>query len=125
MEIYRGNTAPQAEKPDGTRITYHLFPEYEVHYNEIPPGTVQVWHHHEQIEEAILITEGALEARWKDEDQREQRAILEKGDLVRTGITPHTFANTSQALVKFVAFKLVLNGVDHRNLLKTDKVIDH
>ncbi len=124
MEILRRANAQHTDKPDGTKIDYYLFPEYEIHYNEIPSGTTQVWHHHEKIEETLLILDGELEARWKDENSQEQKTLVRKGDLIRTGNTPHTFANTSSASVSFVVFKLVLSGVSHQDIFKNDKIID-
>lgn len=124
MEIFRGEKAIHVEKPEGTRINYYLFPEYEIHYNEVPPGTVQAWHHHERIEETLLMLDGELEVRWRNDRLEEQTTLLKKGDLVRTGSTPHTFANLSENLVKFVVFKLMLSGTNHHELFKSDRVTD-
>lgn len=124
MEITRSEKAIRANKPDGTIVDYYLFPEYEIHYNQVPPRTMQVWHHHKQIEETLLILDGELEAHWRDDGAKEHMALLKKGDLIRTGNMSHTFINSSEGLVKFVAFKLVLSGVNHHELLKSDKVID-
>ena len=124
MEIIRSEKAIHVEKSDGTRIDYYLFPEYEIHYNEVPPGIIQVWHHHEQIEETLLILDGELEARWRKNGDKEQTTVLKKGDLVRMGNTPHTFTNLSGSLVRFVVFKSVPSGANQHELLKRDKVID-
>ena len=124
MKIFRSAQAIHAEKPDGTRIKYYLFPEYEIHYNEIPPGTVQVLHHHEQIEETLLILNGELEVLWRNDKMEEQTATLRKGDVIRTEKTPHTFANKSADVVSFAVFKFVPSGINRRELLKRDKIID-
>ncbi len=124
MEIFRGESAKHAIKPEGTKVDYYIFPEYEIHYNEVPPGTKQIWHHHKQIEETVLILDGELEAYWKDDDNKKQHTTITKGDLVRVENTPHTFANLSQASAKFVVFRLVLTGSNHSGLIKADKYID-
>lgn len=124
MEIFRAENAIHSKKPDGTILDYYLFPEYEIHYNEVPPGTIQIWHHHEQIEETVLMLDGELEVRWRDEGVEEQKTELKKGDLIRTGNVSHTFANLSGDLAKFIVFKLVLSGTNHHELLKRDKVVD-
>ena len=123
MEIIRRSQAIHIDKSEGTSVDYYLFPEYEIHYNEVPPGTVQVWHHHQVIEETLLMIQGTLEARWK-EDGQEKTATLQPGDLVRVEDTPHTFANVSENLVTFVIFRLILQGVDQQARIKNDKHLD-
>ncbi len=123
MKIYHPKDALNVSKPEGTKVTYFLYPEYEVHYNEQMPETTQTWHHHEKIWESIYIIEGELTAKWKSGGQ-EMEEIVRSGDLIETENTPHTFFNHTNNVVKFVVIKQVLTGIDKRELLKTDKVID-
>lgn len=120
MLITRKTTATYVVKPDGTNVWYYLFPEYEVHYNEIAPGVTQVWHCHEQIEEVIFMLSGQLQAEWI-ENGKKQQSMLKEGDLVQSKNSVHTFTNTSEYLTKFLVIKLVPDGNDHRKTFKTDK----
>ena len=123
MKIYHKKDALSAAKPEGTNVNYFLFSEYEIHYNEQAPGTIQTWHHHEKIWETLFIIEGELIAKWKEKGE-EKTEILHAGDVVETERTPHTFSNEGKKMVKFLVFKHVPSGKDYRELLKTDKVID-
>jgi len=124
MEIIRRDQSIHVEKPGGTVVNYYIRPEYEIHYNELLPGTVQTWHHHDKIEETLLLLEGELEVRWRDDQDTLQSAILKKGDLVRVENTSHSFANLSSSTISFVVFRVVLTGLDYRELIKNDKHID-
>jgi uncharacterized cupin superfamily protein len=110
------------EKPDGTRVTYYIFPEYEIHYNEIPPKTIQQWHYHKIIEETIYIISGELEFHWLG-NGRKNIEKLSTGDIVRVEDTPHTLVNRSNTTVKFLVVRLVLSGKDNREIMKNDKYI--
>lgn len=123
MEIIRSDQSIQVTKPDGTGVNYYIFSEYEIHYNEVPPGTIQAWHHHNVIEETLLMVLGELEARWKDGDQ-EKKTRITKGDLVRVENTPHTFANVSDELAIFVIVRLILEGSDKHEQIKNDKHLE-
>jgi len=108
------------EKEEGTKVVYHIFPEFEIHYNEVPSGTTQTWHHHDVIEETLYILSGELEAHWK-EGGRIFKQIVKVGDVVRVENTPHTFINSSDSLSTFVVFRFVPDGVDKRLIIKNDK----
>lgn len=123
MKITTKKDALSFSKPEGTQVSYYLFPEYEVHINEQAPNSTQMWHHHEKIWETIYIIEGELSAIWK-EDGETRNQIVKAGDLLETEHTPHTFSNISDTVVKFLVIKQVLNGVDKKELFKTDKVLD-
>lgn len=123
MKIIHPKDALQVSKPEGTNVTYFLFPEYEVHYNEQIPHSTQTWHHHEKIWETLYIIEGELTVKWREADQ-EKEEIVSAGDLIEGERTPHTFENKSDKVVKFLVIKQVLNGQNKKELLKTDKVID-
>ena len=112
------------DKGDGTSVRYYLFPEYEVHANAIQPGTVQGWHHHRLITETLFITVGAIEARWIDGKGKVQRRPLTAGSLFDVGASVHTFANTSPETAEFLVFRFVPDGVNKRELIKTDRYTD-
>jgi uncharacterized RmlC-like cupin family protein len=84
---------------------------------------VQQWHHHEDIEETLLIVSGELEARWREHDKTHAERVT-GGDIVRVGRSVHTFANTGHSVSTFVVFRLVLDGKDKRDLIKNDKIVD-
>lgn len=123
MKITQKQSVPHVEKPEGTIVDYYLFPEYEIHYNEQVAGSTQTWHHHEKIWETLYIIEGELTVQWK-ENGKVKTQIVTSGDLIETEHTPHTCTNHTDNKVKFLVIKQVLSGIDKRNLLKTDKIID-
>jgi len=92
MKIIKSTDAKYIAKPEGTRVTYFLFPEYEVHYNEQVPESTQLWHHHEKVWETIYMIEGELTAQWKENGEVNEQ-IIKAGDLVEVEHTPHTFTN--------------------------------
>ncbi len=123
MKIITPKDALRVSKPEGTNVTYFLRPEYEVHYNEQVPHSTQTWHHHEKIWETLYIIDGELEARWR-ENGEEKSQIIRAGDLIETERTPHTFENKSDGIARFLVIKQVLTGVEKRQILKSDKVLD-
>lgn len=123
MKIYHRSDALSASKPEGINVTYYLFHEYEVHYNEQISGSTQTWHHHEKIWESLYIIEGELIAKWKESGMVKTQKVI-AGDLIETERTPHTFSNESNRVVKFLVIKQVPHGKDFREVLKTDKILD-
>jgi uncharacterized cupin superfamily protein len=123
MKITRSSDVLHVQKPEGTDVYYYLFNDYEVHYNDQAPKTTQTWHHHEQIWETLYIIDGRLTAKWRD-DGIEYSEIVKAGDLIETERTPHTFTNDSEEIVRFLVIKRMPSNEDHRETLKTDKVID-
>jgi len=123
MKIYHKKDVLNVSKPEGLKVAYYLFNEYEVHYDEQKPNSTQVWHHHEKIWETIYVIEGKLLAKWK-ENGNERSETLIAGDLIETENTPHTFINNSDKTVKFLVFKQVLSGENKKDILKTDKLLD-
>ncbi|MDP2649536.1 MAG: cupin domain-containing protein [bacterium] len=123
MRIITKDKALHVSKPEGLNVFYYLFPEYEVHYNEQPPKSAQTWHHHEKITETIYVIEGELIAKWKENGEVKTQ-IVKEGDLIETEHSPHTFINETNKTVKFIVIKQVLTGVNKREVLKNDKVID-
>lgn len=123
MKIINKKNALHVDKPEGTKVDYYLRDEYEVHFNEQAPKSIQTWHHHEKILETLFIIEGELTAQWK-EDGKVVSQIVRQGDLIETENTPHTFTNHTDKVVKFLVIKQVPSGENKKELLKTDKVID-
>ena len=123
MKIITPQQAVYVSKPEGTRVTYFLFPEYEVHYNEQIPGSTQLWHHHAKIWETIYMIEGELTAKWKENGQTRTQ-IIKAGDLVEVEHTPHTFLNHTNKKIKFLVIKQVLKGINNQEVMKNDKIID-
>jgi mannose-6-phosphate isomerase-like protein (cupin superfamily) len=112
------------DKGNGTKVRYHIFPEYEIHDNTIAPGTVQEWHHHEAIIETLVVTSGRLEARWLESDGAPTAIELNVGDLIDVGDSVHTFANMGTTPASFLVFRLVPIGKDRRGLIKNDRYSD-
>lgn len=124
MKITHLSQAIHVDKDNGTSVDYFIFPEYEIHYNELVPGKIQEWHHHPTIWETLFIIKGELEAHWVNEKGEKQQKVVKAGDVIEVENTPHTFANTSEATVKFVVFRFVPTGEDKREIIKNDKVLD-
>ena len=123
MEIIRRHDALTSKKSEGTEVLYYIFPEYEIHYNEMPPGTMQQWHHHNVLEETVYVISGSLEFHWIDNNTTRSQT-LNAGDIVRVEKESHTLENRSTSLTTFLVIRLVLNGKDNRGLFINDKVMD-
>ncbi|MFA6279291.1 MAG: cupin domain-containing protein [Bdellovibrionales bacterium] len=123
MQVVGKSQGISVKKPEGTDVTYYIFPEYEIHYNEVAAGTIQPWHHHNQIEETLYIISGKIEAHWIENGAKKNKT-LHTGDVVRVENTPHTFINNSSSVVAFVVFRLVLEGKDKHEVIKNDKHLD-
>ena len=124
MKIINLSQAIHVDKEEGTSVDYFLFPEYEIHYNEVKPGVTQLWHHHPKIWETIFMIEGELEAHWEDDLENKQMKVVTKGDVIEVEDTPHTFINSSNKIVKFVVYRFVPAGEDKSEIIKKDKVLD-
>ena len=124
MKIISKNNSIHVDKPEGSSVDYYIFREYELHYNEIKPGTVQQWHHHPTISESLFIFEGEIEAHFLDDEGKKQMQVAVAGDVVQVEDTPHTFVNNSGKVVKLIAFRFVPTGKDKREIIKNDKVLD-
>lgn len=122
MKITPQSKAINKIREDGTAISYYIFPEYEVHYGELPPGITQPWHHHEIINETLFVTEGKVLLHYLKDGIRTEQEVL-PGDVVQVGDTPHTFSNPYQDTCKMVAFRFVPDGEDKHETIKNDKVL--
>lgn len=122
LEILGSGQAIHVGKDNGTQVDYFLFPEYEIHLNKVRPHTVQEWHYHSRIEEVLIIQEGVLTCCWLENGKiREEE--LKKGQLVRVGQSVHTFENRTNEWVEFTVVRLVLDGRDKSEIIKTDKTV--
>lgn len=124
MKIISKKAAIHVDKEEGTSVDYFLFTEYEIHYNEVKPGVIQLWHHHPKIWETIFMIEGELEAHWQDELGNKQNTIVKKGDAVEVENSPHTFINSGKEVAKFLVYRFVPTGEDKREVIKQDKILD-
>lgn len=124
MEFIERELVPHIEKEHGTSIWYYIFPEHEIHYNEIQPRAVQPWHHHEQTDESIFVLEGELRISWLDEKGEKINQIATPGTVIRIGNSVHTLSNLSQEITRFLVFKFVPTGSSKHELIKGDKILD-
>jgi uncharacterized cupin superfamily protein len=123
MKIITSDSVNHVTKPEGTEVSYYLFKDYELHYNEQAPNTTQTWHHHEKSWETLYIIEGELNAEWKEDDLTKSQ-VVKAGDLIETEHTPHTFSNKSGKIVKFIVIKRIQSSEDYSEVFKSDKVLD-
>ncbi len=123
MKILKRESAIRAQKSDGTNIFYYLFNEYEIHFNELKPGCIQPWHHHQTIWESLYVIEGELVIKWKDRDDTFEQAIY-PGTVIEFENSSHSLTNQTQKLVKFLVIKQILSNKNYRDIFKNDKIID-
>ncbi|MCB7318304.1 cupin domain-containing protein [Lacrimispora sp. 210928-DFI.3.58] len=122
MEFYGKEDAVNVSKSNGTDVSYFIFEEYEIHLNRIAPHTVQEWHYHQKIEETLLVTKGELTAYWQEDGETRTRKTG-PGGLIRVGRSIHTFSNETDEPAEFTVFRFVPEGVDKREVIKTDKIV--
>ncbi len=120
--IERGST-PHINKEHGTSIWYYIFPEHEIHYNEMQPNTTQPWHHHVRTDESIFIIKGRLRISWFDHEKQYSKD-LDQGTVIRIEDSVHTVSNPTDDVSTFIVFKFVPRGEDLHDLIKNDKVLD-
>jgi quercetin dioxygenase-like cupin family protein len=123
MKIIRKQEAVNISKPEGVKVEYFLFDEYEVHYNEQIAGSTTTWHYHKTIWETLFIIEGELTVQWKDDNGEIKSEIVKAGDLIEVERIPHAFTNHTDRVVKFLVTKQILKGDNCRDIFKTDKVV--
>lgn len=122
MRIVRQKDAVFGKKAGGTEAVYRLFDEYEVNTGLLPPGTIEPWHRHSEVLEAILVIEGEIEISWIEGEQI-KKEILYPDDFAEKGRSVHRIANRSGSPAHIVVVKLVPDGTSKRETLKTDKQI--
>lgn len=121
LDICRLEDAISVVKENGTEVSYFIFDEYEIHFNRIPPHSVQEWHFHEKIEEIILVISGKMKCSWMEKDKMKSE-MIEKKEIVRVKHSVHTFSNESEDDCEFIVFRMVPDGVSKREIIKRDKV---
>ena len=122
MKITPSTSAINRVRDDGSKITYYIFNEYEVHYGEIAPGVTQPWHHHPTITETLYIIEGKIMLHYLQNGTKVEKEIV-LGDVIEVEATPHTFSNPFKEKCKMIAFRFVPQGKDQREFIKNDKVL--
>ena len=122
LNIFTPKDSISVDKSNGTHTDYFLFPEYEIHYNQIGPHTVQEWHYHQYIEEALVVISGEITCRWYEEHNRKSFAA-HKNDIIQVGNAIHTIENTTDTMAEFLVFRLIPDGNNKQLPLKSDKVI--
>ena len=122
-QITRKDTAIYRDKGNGTKVHYYIYPEFEIHVNEVAPHTEQEWHHHEKIEEVLMVNKGELTTRWL-KDGKPKEDLAKVGDVIRVGSSIHTFANNTDSLVNFTVFRYIPDGIDKHETIKNDRYTD-
>lgn len=120
-EIVSLSESISVTKDDGTKVSYYIFPEFEIHANLIAPHTVQNWHYHKQIEEILFVTKGEIEVRWLDKAKTKTCKVLHEGDVCRLGRSIHNVANISNETANFVVYRLVPLEKSQHALIKADR----
>lgn len=124
MQIIERGKVPHVAKDHGTDTWYYIFPEHEVHYNEIGPKAIQPWHHHKKTEEDIFVITGVLRVSWLTGEGEKKEVDVGPGTLVRAGTSVHTISNPTSGISTFLVFKFVPQGINQHELIKNDKVLD-
>lgn len=123
LEVIHEDESIHVIKETGTEVNYYIFDEAEIHLNKIMPHTIQEWHFHKKIDESILITKGCLLCKYIDENEIEKSFYATKNDVVRVHDSVHTFENNTDEVTEFVVFRFVPDGIDKREVIKTDKTV--
>ena len=55
LKVYTKEDSISVKKPNGTEVDYFIFDEYEIHLNKIPSHSIQEWHRHQKIDEALIM----------------------------------------------------------------------
>ena len=122
LEIYKLEDAIFCEKENKTKVHYFLFDEYEVHYNVIPPKSIQEWHRHTRIEETIFVLSGQFQMKWKQKDEMKIKTVS-KNMLIRVKKSIHTLENPFEEEAVFIVFRMVADGKNKKEIIKNDKEI--
>lgn len=120
IEIRNSKEALSRVKKNGTEVQYFLYPEFEVHTNKIPPGSIQDWHRHQQVEEVIVVTSGKISIE-TIENATLERAEVKQGDVLRVKNSIHRLVNRNRTSASFIVFRFVPQGVSQADIIKNDK----
>ena len=122
IKFLEKNDAITVSKVNGTDVSYYIFNEFEIHMNKISPKSIQEWHYHSKVEESLMIIKGELTCRWLECDEERSKKIT-VNEIVRVGNSTHTFENETDEEVEFIVFRFVPDGIDKREIIKSDKVV--
>ena len=120
IEIRNSKEALSRVKKNGTEVQYFLYPEFEVHTNKIPPGSIQDWHRHQQVEEVIVVTSGKISIE-TIENATLERAEVKQGDVLRVKNSIHRLVNRNRTSASFIVFRFVPQGVSQADIIKNVK----
>lgn len=120
IEIRNSKEALSRVKKNGTEVQYFLYPEFEVHTNKIPSGSIQDWHRHQQVEEVIVVTSGKISIE-TIENATLERAEVKQGDVLRVKNSIHRLVNRNRTSASFIVFRFVPQGVSQADIIKNDK----
>jgi uncharacterized cupin superfamily protein len=109
-------------KENSTNVDYYIFDEFEVHLNRIPPHSKQEWHKHNIIEEVLVVTEGQIDIRWRENEEIISGTLL-KGSLARVKKSIHTIENTTDSWSEFTVFRMVPSVDVKSEIIKNDKIV--
>jgi hypothetical protein len=122
VEILTKKDAISVLKENGTQVDYYIFDEFEIHQCKISPHSIQEWHKHEKIEEVIVVTQGDICVKWK-EDNAIKAETVSKGFILRVKDSIHTIENRTECYAEFNVFRMVPVGEVKREVIKNDKIM--
>lgn len=122
LKVYTKDDSISVKKENGTEVDYFIFDEYEIHLNKIPPHSIQEYHKHRAIDEAVIVVSGKIVLKWIEEGKEYSRTLT-KGMIVRMGKAIHTIQNESNSFAEFNVLRTVPTGKDNREVIKNDKVL--
>lgn len=123
MKITKKNQAISKLRPDGTKINYYIFDEFEVHSATIESNVKQPWHHHTKQSEIIYVISGKIQLEYVINDKKIKR-VIKPEEIVEVENTPHTFTNPFSQACKMMAFRFIKSGKPTQHIIKSDKVLD-
>lgn len=122
LEILTLDNAISVDKDNKTHVDYFIFDEFEIHFNMIPPNSVQEWHYHQNIEETICVISGQMECSWLENHKINTKTIYPK-QIVRVKQSTHTFSNQNNKACEFIVFRFVPDKKSKKEIIKNDKTI--
>jgi uncharacterized cupin superfamily protein len=122
VDILTKINAISVVKENKTNVDYFIFDEFEIHLNKIPPHSKQEWHKHEIIEEILVVTDGQVVIRWKEDEAIINRS-LSKDSIARVKNSTHTIENITDNWAEFTVFRMIPTGNVKREIIKNDKIV--
>lgn len=121
IDIRQLSEAISVEKDNGTKVSYFLYPEFEIHQNVLPANTIQDWHKHQAIEEIIVPTKGNVTIQVL-EDNAVRTYTAKCGEVLRVKQSIHRIIGDVKEETEFIVFRFVPTGSDQSDKIKHDKV---